>query len=198
MKYPNSLEKLIKSFEAFPGVGPKTAERFTLFLLTKMAKEQALNLSKAIEEAINTLGKCKNCGFISESELCEICLDDDRVKSLMIVENSKDVLSFEKTGIFNGKYHVLGGLISPLSGVSPDDINLKNLVKRCLDENINEVIVSLSSTVSGELTSLYINKMFEETAISLYRIGYGLPVGAEVEYADEITLRKALEGKKKI
>ena len=198
MKYPSSLEKLIKSFEVFPGVGPNTSERLALFLATKMSKEQALGFSNAIKELLASLTFCHNCASLCEGSLCDICLDQSREQTLMIVENTKDVISFEKTGIYHGKYHVLGGLISPLLGVSPDDINLKALLKRCHDEGIKEVILSLSSTVAGEVTSLYINKMFENTGILVYRIGYGLPVGAEVEYADEITLKKALEGKRKI
>ncbi|MFA6626959.1 MAG: recombination mediator RecR [Bacilli bacterium] len=198
MKYPNSLEKLIKCFEVFPGIGPKTAERLALFTVTKMTKENALSLALAIEEAIRVLGKCNICGSISEMDVCDICQDNTRDATLMIVENSKDVISFEKTEIFHGRYHVLGGLISPLSGVGPSDVRLANLRERVEKEKIQEIIVALSSTVSGEMTSLYIQKMFEDQAIPVYKIGYGLPVGADIEYADEITLRKALEGKRKI
>jgi recombination protein RecR len=198
MKYPNSLEKLMKSFEVFPGIGPKTAERLALHVATKMTKENALSFSQAIEEVIQTLKKCQICGSISDTDVCEICQDTEREAILMVVENTKDVLSFEKTGIFHGRYHVLGGLISPLSGIGPEEIHLPKLHERVVKENIKEIILALSSTVSGEMTSLYICKMFEESPISVYRIGYGLPVGADIEYADEITLRKALEGRRKI
>ena len=198
MKYPSSLENLIKSFEVFPGIGPKTAERLALYLVTKMNKDAALSLSDAISQAINSLGKCTRCGSISEHEICDICLDDTRDTTLMIVENSKDVLSFEKTGVFHGKYHVLSGLISPLAGIGPGDINLSGLVKRCEDEHITEVVLSLSSTVAGEMTALYIHKILGSSSVMVYQIGVGLPVGADIEYADEITLKKALEGRKKI
>lgn len=198
MKYPSSLENLIKSFEVFPGIGPKTAERLALYLVTKMKKEAVLSLSDAIKIALESLGKCTRCGAISEHELCDVCLDAERDTTLMIVENSKDVLSFEKTGVFHGKYHVLGGLISPLSGIGPEAINLSSLVKRCEEEHITEVVLSLSSTVAGEMTALYIRKILENSPISVYQIGVGLPVGADIEYADEITLKKALEGRKKI
>lgn len=198
MKYPKSLENLIKCFEVYPGIGPKTAERLAFYTISKVSKEKVNQFSEVLKEVVEHVKNCDVCGFITDVDVCDICLDEDRNHSLMIVESSKDVISFEKTNVYHGKYHVLNGLISPLNGVGADDINIKTLVKRIEDEKINEVIISLSSTISGEMTSLYIKKLLEDKEVLVYRIGYGLPAGADIEYADEITLTKALEGKKKI
>lgn len=198
MKYPESVEKLIQCFEAFPGIGIKSAERMAIFMLSKMSKEEALGFSKAIEEVVLDIKKCPKCGLFTDQDLCEVCSDDTRQKTIMIVENSKDVLAFEKVGIYKGQYHVLDGCISPLNGVGPDDINLESLFSRIKKDMITEIILALPSTISGEMTALYIKKMLEKSAVKVFRIGYGLPVGADIEYADEITLTKALEGKREI
>lgn len=198
MKYPKSLENLIKCFESYPGIGPKTAERLAFHTISKMAKDKVGLFSDALKQAVEKVKDCDICGFITDEDICDVCQDDDRNKTLMIVENSKDVISFEKTGVYHGYYHVLNGLISPLNGIGPDDINLKSLLNRVKNEAINEVILALSSTISGEMTSLYIKKILENNNLIVYKIGYGLPAGADIEYADEITLTKALEGKTKI
>lgn len=198
MKYPESLEQLIKSFEMYPGIGPKTAERLAFFTIDKMTKENAYTFSNSIINALENIKKCNICGALTEKDMCDVCSDSTREKTLMIVENSRDVISFEKIGIFNGKYHVLNGLISPLNGISPEDLNLDSLLDRIKKEEIKEVIISLASTINGEMTSLYIKKLLENEDVLVYRIGYGLPAGADIEYIDEITLSKALEGKRKI
>ena len=163
-----------------------------------MDQEKAYKFSDAIKNAIDNINGCSVCGVLTDQNVCEICLDEERTEKLMIVENSKDVISFEKLGIFRGKYHVLNGNISPLNGIGPNDLNINNLERRITNENIKIVIIALSSTISGEVTALYIKKLLEETDVEVYRIGYGLPVGADIEYTDEITLTKALEGMKKI
>ena len=198
MKYPKSLENLIKCFEMYPGIGPKTAERLAFHTIAKMSKDKVNLFGKVLNEAVELVKDCDICGFITDQDICDICQDDERSHTLMIVENSKDVISFEKTGVFHGLYHVLNGLISPLNGVGPDDINLNTLLNRIEKEAIKEVILALSSTISGEMTSLYIKKILESKDVLVYKIGYGLPAGADIEYADEITLTKALEGKTKI
>lgn len=196
MKYPASLEKLIKCFSKYPGIGPKTAERLAFYTITKMNKDEGIDFSNAIKEAVNSIKECKNCGFISDDDLCPICKDNERKNDLMIVEGSRDVLAFEALGSFKGKYHVLGGVISPMNGIGPDDLNIDKLVKRIDDEKIENVIIALSANIPSETTALYIKKCLEEKNVNVYRIGYGLPVGANIEYLDEITLSKALEGKK--
>lgn len=198
MKYPDSLEQLIQCFTMYPGIGPKSAERLAFFTISKMSEENVARFSQALLEAMDKIKECECCGSITDHDICDICSDPDRKNTLMVVENSKDVLSFEKTGVYHGKYHVLKGNISPLNGIGPDEINLASLERRVEEEQIKEIIVSLSSTIPGEMTALYIGKMFENKDVSVYRIGYGLPAGADIEYADEITLTKALEGKKRI
>jgi recombination protein RecR len=198
MKYPKSLETLIKCFEMYPGIGPKTAERLAFYTITKIDKTKAFLFSDALKEATELVKNCDICGFITDTDICDICQDEDRNHTLMIVENSKDVISFEKTNVYKGKYHVLNGLISPLNGVGPDDINIQTLINRIDNEKIKEVIISLSSTISGEMTAMYIKRILENKDVMVYRIGYGLPAGADIEYADEITLTKALEGKQKL
>ena len=195
MKYPASLEKLIKCFSKYPGIGPKTAERLAFYTITKMDKEDCLEFSDALKEAINGIKKCKVCGLISDDDLCSICKSDDRTNELMIVEESKDVLSFESIGSFKGKYHVLGGVISPINGIGPDELNIDKLIKRIDEENIKDVIIALSANVQSETTALYLKNILSDKDINIYRIGYGLPVGANIEYIDEVTLSKALEGK---
>jgi recombination protein RecR len=198
MKYPDSVENLIKCFEMYPGIGPKTAQRLAFFTVSKMSKENAQRFSKSITDVIELIKNCDICGAITDQDICDVCSDEDRDNTIMVVENSKDIMAFEKTNVFKGKYHVLNGNISPLNGVGPDDINLSSLYDRIKKEKVEKVIIALSSTIPGEMTSQYIKKMLEEKEIVIYRIGYGLPAGADIEYADEITLTKALEGMKKI
>lgn len=196
MKYPTSLEKLIKSFSKYPGIGPKTAERLAFYTITKMDKEDSIEFSKSIIEATQNIKKCKICGLITDGDICPICEDESRSNELMIVEESKDVLSFEAIGAYKGKYHILGGVISPMNGIGPDDLNIDKLIKRIEDENIKDVIIALNANIPSETTALYIKNRLDGKGINVYRIGYGLPVGANIEYIDEVTLLKALEGKK--
>lgn len=198
MKYPDSLEKLIKSFEMLPGIGPKSAERLALYTVTKMSKDNAKLFSKRIEEAIDNVHHCIICGNLTDLEVCEICSDEDRENTLMIVENTKDIIAFEKLKVYKGKYQVLNGYISPLSGIGPEDLNLNTIITRVEKENIDKIIIALASTIPGEMTTMFIKKMFEKTNKKVYQIGYGLPVGADIEYADEITLLKSLEGLKEL
>ncbi len=182
----------------YPGVGPKSAERMALFTLSKMSKENVHLFSKTLIDVVETIKKCQRCCNITDADICDICKDSSRDNTIMVVESSRDIISFEKTNVYRGKYHVLNGTISPTGGVGPDDININSLVKRVNDEKIKEVIISLSSTISGEITSHYIDKILENKDVVVNRIGYGLPAGADIGYLDEITLIKALEGKKKM
>ena len=198
MKYPDSLDKLIKGFSKYPGIGPKTAERLAFYTIVKMDKEEAIDLADALKDAVNNIKECKICGLISDNDICSICSSNDRTNELMIVESSRDVIAFEAIGSFKGKYHVLGGVISPLNGVGPDDLNIPKLLKRIKEESIKDIIIALSANIPSETTALYLKSVLENMDVNVYRIGYGLPVGANIEYLDEITLSKALEGKKKM
>jgi len=198
VKYPDSLDKLIKSFSKYPGIGPKTAERLAFYTITKMNKDDCIDFADNLKEAINNIKECEICGLITDSDICNICSDDSRTNELMVVEGSRDVIAFEQVGSFKGKYHVLGGVISPLNGIGPDDLNINKLINRVKAENITDVIIALSANIPSETTALYLKSILEDMNVNVYRIGYGLPVGANIEYLDEITLAKALEGKKKM
>jgi len=195
-KYPENLQKLIDSFKKYPGIGPKNAERLALYTIMNLKKEDAIIFSENIQNSINSIKKCSVCGMITEDDVCDICSSDDRENTLMIVEGIRDVMSFEKTNYYKGKYHVLNGVISPLNGVSAEELHIDNIKQRIMKEDIKNVIVATSSNIDGEMTAMYVKKMLESIEINVYRIGYGLPVGADIEYADDITLMKALEGKK--
>ena len=197
-KYPESLSKLIESFKKYPGIGPKSAERLAFYTIQKLSKEDVQEFSNNLIEVITNIKKCNNCGMITDKDICDVCSDSDRENKLLIVESTKDAMAFEKTNNYNGKYHILNGVISPLNGIGAEELNLDYLIERVNKENINEVIIATSSTIDGEMTAMYIKKMLEEIKVKVYRIGYGLPVGADIEYADDITLTKALESKKEI
>lgn len=196
MKYPASLEKLIKSFSKYPGIGPKSAERLAFFTISKMNKDDVVEFAEALKDATSNIKECEICGLITDGDICSICSSNDRTNELMIVEGSRDVLAFEEIGSYKGKYHVLGGVISPLNGIGPDELNIDKLVKRINDEKIKDIIIALGSNIPSETTALYIKSILSDLDVNIYRIGYGLPVGANIEYLDEATLSKALEGKK--
>lgn len=202
MKYTKALQDLIDSYMMLPGVGPKTAERYAFHTILKMNEEQVKKFSDDLIKARSLIRKCEVCGNLTEGEKCNICLDETRNSSIMVVESSKEINAFEKTNGFKGKYHVLNGLISPLNGVTPDNINVKSLFKRIEIENVNKIIIATSANIPGEMTAMYINNYindhFKDKQIEIYRIGYGLPAGVDIEYADEITLMRALEGIKKL
>ena len=200
MKYPKALQDLIDSFSMYPGIGPKTAERLAFHTILKMKKENVNKFSENLVKAYENIKKCSVCGTLTEDDVCSICTDKSRENIIMVVESSKEVNVFEKTNQYNGKYHVLNGLISPLNGVGPEDVNIQKLFDRIKEEGIKEVIVSTSSSIDGEMTAMYIKNYLQgvDSSVNIYRIGYGLPAGADIEYADEITLVKALEGRRKI
>lgn len=198
MIYPKELQELIDSFMLFPGIGPKTAERLALHAALKVDKDLLKKFSKAIDGVSENIKVCSNCGNITTEELCPICQDEEREKEIIVVENCKEVITFEKTKRYHGRYHVLNGLISPMNGVNAEDINIDKLVERITKEQIQKVIIATSATIPGEMTAMYIKNILEGKNVDVYRIGYGLPVGGDIEYADETTLLKALEGIKKI
>lgn len=195
--YPLAIEKLIEEFAKLPGIGYKTAQRLTLFTLN-LPKEEVEGFARALIKARGTIKYCSVCGNYTDTDPCAICSNPNRDKSIVcVVEEPKDVYVMEKVKEYNGTYHVLHGNISPMTGRGPDDINLKGLVKR-MNGDVKEVIVATNSTVEGEATSMYISKILKPLGVKVTRIAHGLPVGGDLEYADEVTILKALEGRKEI
>lgn len=198
IKYPDSLQKLIDSFKKYPGIGPKNAERLAFFTVMNLKQEEATEFSENVLNATRNIKKCHICGMLTENDICDICSDNDRENKIMVVEGVRDVMAFEKTNYYKGKYHVLNGVISPLNGIGYEDLKINELIERIKTNQTQEVILSTSSSMDGEMTAMYIKKLLEEINVNVYRIGYGLPVGADIEYADDITLMRAIEGKKEM
>ncbi len=199
MLYPKSLENAINSFKKLPGVGEKSAERYALSLLDLDEKEIE-DFSKSVKEVKESIKTCSICGHLTDKDVCDICSDKNRNDNLIcVVEDYKSVFMFEKTGTFNGKYHVLNGLISPIDGVYPEDINISGLVDRIGEDNKDaEIIIALKPTIEGETTTLYIKKIFEKKNIKVSRLSYGIPIGVDIDYIDSLTLDRALVDRKEI
>lgn len=192
--YSSQISRLIEEFAKLPGIGSKSAQRLA-FHIINMPKEQVKNLSDAIIEAKQNVRYCKECYTLTDSELCPICRSDKRNKQqIMIVENPRDLAAYEKTQKYEGVYHVLHGAISPMLGIGPADIKLKELMHR-LEGDIEEVIIATNSSLEGETTAMYISKLIKPTGIKVSRIASGVPVGGDLEYIDEVTLLRALEGR---
>ena len=198
MKYPSSLQTLIECYKMLPGIGEKNAERLA-FATLKFDDDQIESFSNTIKEIKTKIKKCKNCNNLTEEDICEICKDTSRNSEVLcVVENAKNLILFEKANIFNGKYHVLEGLISPLEGINPEDIKINQLVNRIKEEKIKEVILALTPSIEGETTSAYILKLLEGLDVQVTKIAYGIPVGADMEYLDPLTIARAMEGRNKI
>ena len=196
MEYTKPLAQLIEFFQKFPGVGPKSAQRMAFHLL-KMPLGEVQRFSQILVDAKQNIHYCSVCFNMSASDPCEICTDNRRDKSVIcVVAETKDLIAIEKTREYKGLYHVLQGTLSPLDGIGVEDIRIKELLNRVADENVTEVILALSPSVEGEATSLYITKLLKPFNIKISRIAFGLPVGSDLEYADEITLAKAIEGRR--
>ena len=196
--YPKSLNNLIEAFKYFPGVGEKTAERMAFHVLG-MEDMQSNFLADSIKNAKTKIKRCKICNHISEDDICYICNDTLRNKDyLCVVEDPKTVISIEKLGIFNGYYHVLNGLIETLDGINPEDIRLDKLIKRIENNKFKEVIIAVKPCLEGEMTALYINNVLSGMNIEISRLASGIPMGADMEYIDPITLEKAFDNRKKI
>ena len=195
--YPKSLENLIQCFKTLPGVGAKTAERYAFSILDSSDEEIEFFL-KSMSDVKKKIKHCNCCGNISEEDLCEICSDPDRdQKMICVVQESKDVLAMEKMKEYRGLYHVLNGALSSTKGIMPEDLNIDSLLKR-VDENTKEVILATNPTMEGETTALYLDKLLKSKDVCVTRIAHGLPMGGHLDYADELTLVKAFEGRKKI
>ena len=191
-----TLAKLIEQFERMPGIGHKTAQRLAFYVLN-LTKQQAEEFSATILSAHEKIKQCTCCCNLAEDELCPICKNESRDKSVIcVVEDPRDVFAFERTHEFEGTYHVLHGVISPMNGVGPEDITIKELLARMADGVVEEVIMATNPTVEGEATAMYISRLLKPMGITVSRLAYGVPVGADLEYADEVTLTKALEGRR--
>lgn len=196
MKVPKSVEAVISEFERLPGIGPKTAERLTYHLL-RAPKEYSQKLAETIRQLKEKTTICKTCFNITEVDPCDICSSKLRNKSqIMVVEEPLDVLALEKSRSFTGLYHILGGSISPLQGIGPEHLRIKELLPRLKNGKMEEVILATNSSVEGESTAMYIQRIISPLGLKVTRIARGLPVGADLEYADEVTLSSAIEGRR--
>lgn len=197
MDYPKALEDLIRAFMKYPGIGRKTAERYAMFTVNRLETEDVQLVSNSLIAAKTNIHPCSVCGHLTDEDPCRICADPHRDKSLILVlESSKDVFAIEKSGNFHGLYHVLSGVISPMNGIGPEDINLVSLINRLHDETVKELIIATSATQEGEATAMYVKRILATSGITVSRIAYGVPVGANLEYADEMTLQKAIENRR--
>lgn len=198
VKFIAPVSKLIDEFSKLPGIGRKTAQRLAFHVLN-LREDQAYNLANAIVEAKRKTKFCSICSNITDVDPCVYCTSEKRDKSIIcVVENSKDVIAIEKTQEYKGLYHVLHGAISPMDGIGPDDIKLKELVSRLSDPAIKEIIVATNPTIEGEATAMYISRIVSPMGITVSRIAHGIPIGGDLEYADEVTLSKSLEGRRKL
>jgi len=190
---PDSVNRLIDGFSQFPGIGKKTAQRMAFYLL-KTERELAVHLAKSILEMKDRVHECPLCHNISETSPCGICTDPKRDDTILcVVEDATDLLSFERTSEFRGKYHVLGGVISPLDGISPDDLHVDSLLDRL--KGVKEIIIATNPSAAGETTALYLSKILKPKGVQVSRLAQGIPVGGDLEYADEATIVSALEGR---
>lgn len=192
--YSKQISQLISELSTLPGIGAKSAQRLAFHIL-HMPTEEVEELANAMVDARHNVHYCKMCFSLTDDEICPICKDEKRNKKvIMVVEDTKDLAAYEKTGKFDGVYHVLHGAISPMQGIGPSDIKLKELMQR-LQEDVDEVIIATNSSLEGETTAMYISKLIKPTGIKVSRIASGVPVGGDLEYIDEVTLLRALEGR---
>ncbi|NBJ70878.1 MULTISPECIES: recombination mediator RecR [Clostridia] len=198
MYYPEPISKLIDSFTKLPGIGPKTAARLAFFVLN-MQEDDVLDFANSLVNAKRELTHCSVCGHITDQDPCAICQDTSRDQSIIcVVQDPKDVIAMEKMKEYHGKYHVLNGVISPMDGIGPEDINVPSLIQRLKDEEVEELILATNPNIEGEATAMYISRLVKPSGIRTTRIAHGLPVGGDLEYADEVTLSKALEGRRDV
>lgn len=195
--YTRPLARLIEQFQRLPGIGPKTAQRLALHVL-KRPETEVQELARALMEAKQQVGLCSVCFHLSAEPVCEICRSTNRdTHTICVVADSRDVIALEKTREYQGKYHVLGGLISPMDGIGPEQLHISPLVKRVSQQNVKEVIMAISPSVEGDTTTLYVGQLLKPFT-KVTRIAFGLPMGGDLEYADEVTLARALEGRREL
>ena len=193
-----ALDRLVDEFRKMPSIGNKSAERLAFYVLG-LEDKAVKGLADAIINAHEKIHQCSVCRNLTEDEVCPICKNDKRDKSIIcVVEDPRDVAAIERTHEFNGLYHVLHGVISPINGIGPEELTIKELLARLSDNTVNEIIMATNPTVEGEATAMYISRLLKPLGISVSRLAYGIPVGADLEYADEVTLSRALEGRREI
>ena len=196
--YPQPMGKLIGELTKLPGIGPKTAQRLAFYILGQNQGE-VKQLANSLVNARKNIKYCSRCNNLTEQDPCEICESEERDRSLIcVVESPKDVIAMEKTGEYNGLYHILLGSISPMDGVGPEDIRIKNLMPRLENDEVEEVILATDPNAEGDATAMYLAKLLKPIGVKVTRIAHGLPVGGDLEYADEVTLSKALEGRREL
>ena len=196
MVYPKDFSDLIESFKLLPGVGDKSAERF-VYCIDEMSDDEVQNFSENLKKFKKNIKRCEICGHFSSNDICDVCADKTRdLSTICVVEDSKSVFKFEASGNYKGLYHVLGGLISPIDDINPDDLNINNLISKRLNDNVKEIIIALTPSIEGETTSLYLQKLLENKNVKVSRLSYGLPIGSDIEYLDPITLIKAIDDRK--
>ena len=197
-QYPKPLAKLIGEFAKLPGIGYKTAQRLAFHILS-LDDAEAQALADSITEAKREMKYCSICGNLTDQDPCAICSDQSRRTDVIcVVESPKDVAAMERIREFNGQYHVLNGVISPMEGVGPEDINLRSLIKRLQNSDVRELIIATNPNIEGEATAMYLSKLIKPLGITVTRIAHGIPVGGDLEYTDEVTLTKALEGRREM
>ncbi|MFH1171526.1 MAG: recombination mediator RecR [bacterium] len=197
-RFPDAIQELLDHFARLPGIGPKSAERFVFYLLSRPPEEVA-QFGKAIGRIRNRVKRCSTCFDFAETNPCGYCSDATRDQStLCVVAESPDVLAIEKTGEYRGLYHVLGGVLRPTDGITPDRLRIKELKQRIEADGIHEVIIATNPDIEGEATALYISQQLQPTGVALTRIGKGLPMGSDLEYADEVTIMNALKGRRRM
>lgn len=198
MRYAPPIARLLEEFERLPGIGPKSAQRLAYYIL-RAETGDATRLANAITEVKRTIHFCPRCYNFAEGELCEVCADVERdITTLCVVEEPRDLVAIERTNEFRGLYHVLQGAISPIDGIGPDQLRIRELIARLADETVVEVVVATNPNVEGETTALYISRLVKPLGIRVTRIASGLPVGGDLEYADEVTLGRALEARREM
>ncbi len=196
--YAQPLNKLINQLSKLQGIGNKTAQKLAFDILN-MDKKEAEDIANAILEAKETMKFCSVCGNLTDKDPCSICDDKDRNSQIIcVVESTKDMVALEKMGEFKGSYHILNGVISPLEGIGPEDINLKSLILRLQQQEVEELILATNPTIEGEATAMYIARLIKPSGIKVSRIAHGIPVGGDLEYIDEVTLSKAFEGRRNL
>lgn len=197
-QYPDALARLIQEFTRLPGVGPKTAQRLAFHVL-RMEDRDVLALATALADAKRKIGRCETCFNLADAQPCRICQDQRRERSLLcVVEEANDLMAMERSRSYNGLYHVLEGALSPLEGIGPERLRLPELLKRLKDGQVKEVVLATNPTVEGEATALYVARLIKPLSLRVTRIARGVPVGGDLEYADEVTLSRAMEGRREI